>query len=215
MKFLLLRRSNLLRRVLVTFLLLSPTFAKAVILSGDVGSLALPAHSVERVYFKEGDADLFSSNKELEGYIRKETIYETVQFVERSRAEVIQLDHLETGAYELTLTDFEFPETMSSLGVSLTSATDSVLNILFEDGEALSLRSQFELESADAYYLSIFGIAGSEYNLGLYGIELTRIGDIGVAAVPLPPAIYLFAAGMAWVFSIARRKRTVLDLGKG
>lgn len=90
--------------------------------------------------------------------------------------------------YSLTLADFEFPEALSSLVASITSAMTMVGSLLL--GEQSSSEAQiFEIEQSDTYYLSVFGIAGSTYSLGMYGVELSQIG---VSAVPFPAAAYLF-----------------------
>jgi len=127
-------------------------------------------------------------------------VYEEVAFVDGVKTSAESFSGLDKGRYSLTLTDFEFPEALSSLGASITSATDMVGSFLLGD-ESNSETLIFEIDQPDTYYLSVFGISGSTYNLGMYGVELSQIG---VSAVPLPAAAYLFFSGLVGLVFIGR-----------
>lgn len=127
-------------------------------------------------------------------------VYEEVSFVDGVKTSVQSFSDLDKGMYSLTLTDFEFPEALSSLGVSVTSATDLVGSLLLGE-QSNSETLLFEIDQPDTYYLSVFGIAGSTYNLGMYGLELSQIG---VSAVPLPTAAYLFFSGLMGLVFVGR-----------
>jgi hypothetical protein len=127
-------------------------------------------------------------------------VYEEVAFVDGVKTSVQSFSDLDKGVYSLTLTDFEFPEALSSLGVSVTSATDLVGSLLLGE-QSNSETLLFEIDQPDTYYLSVFGIAGSTYNLGMYGLELSQIG---VSAVPLPTAAYLFFSGLMGLVFVGR-----------
>lgn len=126
-------------------------------------------------------------------------VFENVGFVRDTFSEVYSLADLDAGFYELTLTDFDFPDVLSTLGATITTATDTVGSLFLMDDLQESLT--VELAAAETYYLSIF--AESSASLGLYGIELK---DMGSAAVPIPAPAALFLSGLALV-ALGKRKR--------
>jgi len=125
-------------------------------------------------------------------------IYEELSFVDGTETSIQSFSDLDEGLYKLRLTDFEFPEAFGFLGATFSSSTDVVGSLLLgEHNSSASL--VFEIDQPDTYYLAVAGIAGSAYNLGMYGVEL--------AAVPLPPAAYLFFSGLMGVVLVGRRAR--------
>ena len=119
--------------------------------------------------------------------------YESVEFVDGYDYSVVRLDDLTLGTYQLTLTDFAFPEALSQLGVSFSTATDSIGNILLTGGGILQDSITFDITDHDSYYLSVFGRGGSATALGLYGVELKNI----VSNVPLPASIVFLLSGLS------------------
>jgi len=134
-----------------------------------------------------------------------EVIYENVVFVQGADTSVTTLAGMDSGSYTLSLTDFEFPEALDYLGVSITTATDLVGQLLLGNDEVSNTMS-FLIDSPDTYYLSVFGMAGSAYNVGMYGIELSKVG---VSAVPLPPAAFLFFTGLIGLIFVGRGKAII------
>jgi len=125
-------------------------------------------------------------------------VYEELAFVNGMETSIQSFSELDTGLYSLTLTDFEFPEALSFLGANFSNSTEVVGSLLL-GGQSNSESLIFEIDQPDTYYLSVVGIAGRAYNLGMYGVEL--------AAVPLPPAAYLFFSGLVGVVLVGRRER--------
>ena len=122
-----------------------------------------------------------------------QVVYESVEFVDGYDYSVVRLDDLSLGTYQLTLTDFAFPEALSQLGVSLSTATESIGNILLTGSGILQESITFDITDHDSYYLSVFGRGSSATALGLYGVELKNI----VSHVPLPASIVFLLSGLS------------------
>jgi hypothetical protein len=96
-----------------------------------------------------------------------------------------------TSAYEVTLTDFEFPGPFDILGVAITTSTESV-------GELLAPGSRtFGLEMGNTYFANVLGRADDELGAGLFGIK--------VSAVPIPSALMLLGSGILGLFVLKRK----------
>ena len=128
-------------------------------------------------------------------------VYENVNMVMGSDGMVVELDGLNAGEYQLTLTDFVFPETFEYLGAVLTSATSKVETLILNGQEQASV--VFDIAIADSYYLSVYGKANAAVGVGLYGIELKNL-----SVVPLPLSAALFLSGLG-VVGLMRRKRLI------
>ncbi len=102
-----------------------------------------------------------------------------------------------TARFQLILSDLAFPQSLSSLGVTLTSATQK-MGQLFQPGS-------FEFDaSPGTYYLALFGVAsatGSVPGLGLYGIQVQQLA---ISAVPLPTPLVLLVSALMALLGIGR-----------
>ena len=130
------------------------------------------------------------------------SVFDDVSFVEGKDLSVNSLGLLNQGSYLLTLTDFAFPTAFDDLKVALTTSSQ-IITLLSLDEGARQAQSMFELNTADTYYLSVYGDVGNSDYLGLYGVNLSQLSP-----VPLPASAWLLLSGLAaWGLSSTRRKR--------
>jgi len=103
------------------------------------------------------------------------------------------------GMLDIKLEDFVFPASLSSLTLSITTATGS-LDTMIGPGETSVL-----LDGAGTYYAHIAGQAGGSLDIGAYGLLATLSP---LAAVPLPASLTLvLSGGAAAAFSLYRRRK--------
>lgn len=104
------------------------------------------------------------------------------------------------GTYQATLTDFHFPEPFDVIQLIVTSATE-------EYGRLTAPGTFFFNADPGRYFLSLWGETGSDFKLGLYGIEIAYVSN--VAPVPLPPAALLLvsALGLLSMREYGKRRR--------
>lgn len=133
--------------------------------------------------------------------VEGEVVYESVEFVNGVEENIVNLNGLATGMYQLTLTDFEFPAALDSLGAIVVTSTDVVDRLFFSETDTQQ-QIVFEIEQIDSYYLAIYGAASGAHNLGLYGVELR---NVSLSAVPLPMPALLFLVGLTFLASVKRR----------
>jgi len=207
-------RALIVRSMFAVLFALAATPASAIVLSTGGGGNLIAPPPVKRISIMPPTSYSWSSSSSLSSSqdvnLTKSSsklsigslVYEEVAFVDGVKTSVESFSDLDKGTYSLTLTNFEFPEALSSLGASITSATDMVGSLLLDEQNS-SETLIFEIVQPDTYYLSVFGIAGSTYNLGMYGVELSQIG---VSAVPLPAAAYLFFSGLVGLVFVGRRE---------
>ncbi|RLU01150.1 hypothetical protein [Ketobacter sp.] len=130
-----------------------------------------------------------------------QVVYESVEFVDGYDYSVVRLDDLAQGTYQLTLTDFAFPEALTQLGVTFTTATETLGSMMLGGGSILQDSITFDITEHDSYYLAVFGRANGASALGLYGVELKNL----VSHVPLPASLVFLLSGLA-VLSFSRLK---------
>ena len=128
-------------------------------------------------------------------------VYESVEFVDDYSYQIVQLDNLELGSYQLTLTDFEFPDPLAKVGVNLVTATASIADLILSDNGQLQKSILFDISAEDSYYLSMFGRSNSIAALGLYGVELKMISP-----VPLPLSAVYLGSGLVLLWLRKRRR---------
>jgi hypothetical protein len=185
------------RSMCVVFCVVVATHANAVVLTSGKGA-SVGAHSSALSVGQSSEVYLAGSKNSIS--TSGTLVYEEVAFVDGVKTSIHSFSNLDMGTYSLTLTDFEFPDALNALGASFTTATAMVGSVLLGE-ESSSETLTFEIDQPDTYYLSVFGIAGSTYNLGMYGLELSQIG---VSAVPLPTAAYLFFSGLMGLIFVRR-----------
>ncbi|HVL00514.1 MAG TPA: hypothetical protein VM553_11920 [Dongiaceae bacterium] len=133
-------------------------------------------------------------------------VFEDVRFVAGNDGSVNKLGKLQSGTYQLSLTDFEFPAAFSELKVAVTTATQlvSVLSL----GDANSISQLIQLAANESYYLSVFASTSSPSVYGLYGVQLAQYSSV---PVPVPASALLLLSGLMCMGFSAQRKR----MGKG
>ncbi len=121
-------------------------------------------------------------------------VYEDVSFIEGTDFSNTPFMVEEYGLYEGKLTEFDFPAAFEELGMSITTADDT-LGSLMDPGSF-----QFVGYAEDIYYVNVFGIAAASFNLGLYGVEVILVE----AGIPEPATLTILALGG---FAILHRRR--------
>ncbi len=130
-------------------------------------------------------------------------VFEKVSFLSGSGYFTDRFSIDTAGSYQVSLTDFSFPQPFVEIGLNVTSATQSF-------GSLLGTGSfTFDADPGN-YYLSFFG---KTPELGQYGIEIAQYGiQIGqpgsVSPVPVPAAAWLFGSGLLGMAGIIRRRNS-------
>jgi len=101
----------------------------------------------------------------------------------------------ETGTYQASLSDFNFPINFDLLGLSVSSSTKKM-------GEIWNNGSFNFQADAGKYFLNLVYKTDETLNLGKYGVKLQYIGT---SAVPLPASLWLMLTGMAAIISYRRK----------
>lgn len=127
-------------------------------------------------------------------------VFEQVSFLKGRTFYTERFEIYDQGTYQVSLTDFSFPNPLKMAGLNITTATES-LGSLMETGSFT-----FEADPGN-YYLSFFGKA--DY-LGQYGIQIAEFGSMlsetGASPVPVPAAAWLFGSGVLGLAGVMRRK---------
>lgn len=128
-------------------------------------------------------------------------VYEQVSFLTGSGYFTDKFSIDTAGTYQVTLTDFEFPNALIETGLNVTTATESF-------GSLIGPGSFTFDADPGSYYLSFFGKAPE---LGQYGIEIAQYGIVisqpgDVSTVPVPAAAWLFGSGLLGLAGAVRRK---------
>lgn len=107
---------------------------------------------------------------------------------------------VDAGSYLATLTDFEFPTPLEETGMSITTTTEMLGNLVAP--------GSFTFEATPGeYFISFFGFADttSSTMLGQYGIDVSMTE---IPEIPVPAAVWLFGSGLIGLVGIARRKQS-------
>jgi hypothetical protein len=120
-------------------------------------------------------------------------VYDKVELFQTETFFTDTFEIFDAGSYMATLADFEFPAVMTDTGMSVTTATESMGNLLAPGSFNFNA-------TAGKYFVSFFGIAAASapLQLGMYGMEISLI--------PLPAAVWLFGSGLLGLFLISRRE---------
>lgn len=162
--------------------------------SHSISDLKSQAQSSSNLFALDADTDyenLFALDADAD--------YEKVQFVSCDLTSINKFVVNEAGTYELTITDMVFPEPLTMLGATVTTATDSLTKII-GSGTAL-----FDMQ-VGTYYLSYFAQSSAPQELGLFGLTL-RMNDGGTPSpVPAPAALWMFGSGLIALAGMVRRR---------
>jgi hypothetical protein len=93
--------------------------------------------------------------------------------------------------YNVTLTDLEFPGAFDILGVAITTATDSVVELLAPGSKT------FSVDFETTYFANVLGLAADDLGAGLFGIKIT--------AVPIPPTLILLGTGLIGFIGLKKK----------
>ena len=131
-------------------------------------------------------------------YAGASTVFETTGWIQETTG--LTFDFVADTApftYSATLSDLS--ETpffgFDFLYLSITTATDTVDSIVGPGSFT------FAAIPGETYFANIFGTGGGTVGAGLFGLE--------IAAVPIPPALWLFGSGLLGLIGISRRKKVV------
>ena len=189
-------------------------FVIAIMLSGTANAIVLSVSDYDPVSDPSGlsvisandnsgsDISLSDVTQLTPSVLQGGVVYETVEFVDGYDYSVVRFDDLALGTYQLTLTDFKFPDAFSQLGASISTATQSIGSIVLSGGVVLQDSIIFDVTAYDSYYLSVFGRGLGANALGLYGIELKNL----VSNVPLPASVVFLISGLLVIYMRKTRK---------
>ncbi len=128
-------------------------------------------------------------------------VYEQVSFLTGSGFFTDSFNIEDAGTYQVTLTDFEFPQPFTTSGLNVTSATASF-------GSLMAPGSFSFAADPGQYFVSFFAEAPQ---LSQYGIEIAQSGIVieqpsNVSAVPVPATAWLLGSGLIGLVGAIRRK---------
>lgn len=131
-------------------------------------------------------------------------VYDEVGTIVDTDVDVLNVGALESGDYTLTLTDLQFPSDLQSLSVQLSTASKVVGTFLMDDSDQ-QIQESLTLTEAGSYFLTVFGIAAGDRNVGSYGVRLD-VSNVDAAPVPLPLPAFLFLSGIGALAAMKRRQ---------
>lgn len=110
----------------------------------------------------------------------------------------------DAGTYVATLKDFNFPDKLAALGLTIT---ENGTQQIWQTHQAGSFTFQADPGTYDANF---YGLAGGPLQLGLYGVSVMLAGPGGQPApVPLPPSLLLLATAVVGIFLAEGRTKTM------
>lgn len=109
------------------------------------------------------------------------------------------------GFYQAALVDFSIPEPINDITFSVFSTS------AYKGRTAGPGSLGFKATAPGRHFISVFGVTGPS-GVGRYGIEVSAMPSAAAAgaplpAVPLPPAVLLFAGSLAALAAVGRRAR--------
>ena len=132
-------------------------------------------------------------------------VYENVGFIGGHERVSESFQITDSGTYQATLIDFEFPEAFELLSLSVVTATEEMGRV--------STEGYFIFEAdPGTYYANLFGWSGGGLDLGLYGVQVALIdGFDSVSPVPLPAPIVLLASALVAFVGFGRGATRVVN----
>jgi hypothetical protein len=98
------------------------------------------------------------------------------------------------GTYKVTLTNFEFPDYLDQLSVSINTYDTEINTLALTDSERQGYLF-FEAEADSIYFANVFGVGAGDLQLGLYGIKIS-LDSLTPTAVPLPSSLLFLVSSM-------------------
>lgn len=175
----------------------TPTIFSSIALSGGLMLAAgnVLANSVDTTEsFLLDDESGYTSDEMFTGEFYSHEMFEITQ------AGVYELTLAENAVSLDTLTVGDDPAAvpLSHLQARVSTQNEKIAGV---DGNGSAL---FELRPG-AYYLTVFAKTDMADAAGGFGLTLKQ-SDNGAAVVPVPPALWLFGAGLMGLVGVARRK---------
>ena len=104
------------------------------------------------------------------------------------------------GIYEVTLTDFDFPDSFLNIGVSIYSFSDGEQRLasIWQEG-----RFTFEAMAPGTYRMNLTGELLGSFGMGMYGVSVAQFS--ASTAVPVPPALLLLASALMFMLAYMKR----------
>lgn len=120
-----------------------------------------------------------------------------------------QLSFSSEGTYSLNLSDLEFRDQFEYFGVMVSTPSEKLAEFTYENGGASSVGPiEFEVGEQD-YWISVFALTNSVYDVATLGLEIAWAGDM--PQVPTPPAYVLMFSALVGLGTLARRKSKHAD----
>ncbi len=108
----------------------------------------------------------------------------------------------QSGTYQATLSDFDFPTRFDMLGLTVSSSTKKM-------GEVWN-KGNFNFNAdAGKYFLGLVYKTDETFNLGMYGVKLSYLDH--PSAVPLPSALWLMLTGVMAIAGYRRKNKPASD----
>ena len=120
------------------------------------------------------------------------TVLDETAFVTGEERFAFEFEIVDGGQYQTTLTELEFPASLDTLLLFVSTGMDVV-------GTPLVGPGMFTFDADPGMFVAnILGWAGGDFRLGAFNVE------VAVAQAPVPPAMMLLASGLIGLFSMRR-----------
>ncbi len=121
--------------------------------------------------------------------------------VSGSQSVVYVLSAPGAGTFNVSLSDFAWPDRLANLSFTATSVS-AVLGSLSGPGQM-----SFAVTGAGSLYAHVSAAAGGLLNVGLYSLQMSF--KASEAAVPLPASSWLLLVGLAAMAALSRRRAMI------
>lgn len=115
-------------------------------------------------------------------------VYEDVDFIKGTDTHSEMFTIKQAGAYQVTLSDFQFPKKFSELDLLIGTS------IAPESGKIHGPGMFTFNATPGTYWANVLGITDKPLDIGLYGIRIEQISS--VSAVPVPTSILMLGSAL-------------------
>lgn len=119
----------------------------------------------------------------------EKVVFEDVSFLTGTNGKSNTFTINDSGKYQATLVDFDFPSTFNNLEMNIIDEGT------FKEVERMNSPGSFVFDATPGiYFANVWGDADASHNnISLYGLKIARLS---VSSVPLPASIVLFMSGL-------------------